>query len=82
MFRTEGILRMMTEMLDAAVAKLSALPPEEQDRIAQWLLQELPDEELWDKRFSESQDALRKLAAETRQVRAAGQATELDPDKL
>jgi hypothetical protein len=62
----------MTEMLDAAVAKLAALPPEEQDRIAQWLLQELPDEELWDKRFSESQDALRKLVDETRQVRAAG----------
>ncbi len=37
----------MTEMLDAAVAKLATLPDQEQDRIAQWLLQELPDEELW-----------------------------------
>jgi len=45
-------------MLDVAVAKLAALPPEEQDRIAQWLLQELPDEEFWDKRSSETQDVL------------------------
>ncbi len=69
-------------MLDVVVAKLAALPPREQDRIAQWLLQELPDEELWDKRFSESQDTLSKLAAETRGERAAGNTTELDPEKL
>ena len=69
-------------MLDAAVAKLAALPPEEQDRITEWLLQELPDEDLWDRRFSETQDALRKLAAETRDVRAAGKATELDAEIL
>jgi hypothetical protein len=72
----------MTEMLDAAVAKLAALPAEEQDRIARWLLQELPDEELWDRRFSETQDALGKLAAEVRTERVAGNATEFDPDQL
>jgi len=72
----------MTEMLDVVVAKLAALPPQEQDRIAQWLLQELPDEELWDKRFSGSQDALAQLAAEARRDRAAGRTSELDPDKL
>ena len=48
-----AILPIVTEMLDVAVAKLAALPAQEQDRIAQWLLQELPDEELWNKRFSE-----------------------------
>jgi hypothetical protein len=72
----------MTELLDVAVAKLAALPPAEQDRIAQWLLQELPDEELWDRRFSETQDALSKLAVETRKERVTGNATELEPDKL
>lgn len=72
----------MTEMLDAAVAKLAALPPEEQNRIAQWLLEELPEDELWTQRFSESQDALRKLAAETREMRAAGHTTELSPETL
>lgn len=72
----------MTEMLDAAVARLATLPPEEQDRIARWLLEELPDEELWDRWFCETQDRLSRLAAETRKERATGNSTELDPDKL
>ena len=69
-------------MLDAAVATLAALPPQEQDRIAKWLMQELPDEQLWGKRFIESQDALSKLATETRNELAAGKIAELQPDKL
>jgi len=72
----------MTEMLDRVVAKLATLPPEEQDRIAQWLLDEMPDEELWDRRLSQSQEALSKLAAETREQRSMGNTTELDPDRL
>lgn len=77
-----NILLSMTELLDVAVAKLAALAPEEQDRIAQWLLRELPDEELWERQFSEIQDALAKLAAETRSDRANGKATELTPAEL
>lgn len=76
------ILHGMTRALDAAIAKLSELPAEEQDRIARWLLDELGDEELWARQFATSQDALSKLAAEARAERAAGRATELDPDKL
>lgn len=72
----------MTEMLDRAVARLASLSAEEQDRIANWLLEEIPDEELWDRRFSETQDALSKLAAETRKQRSAGKTTEITPDKL
>ena len=72
----------MTRAMDAAVAKLASLPADEQDRIAQWLLDELRDEEHWARQFSASQDALNKLAAEARAERAAGRATELDPDKL
>ena len=76
------ILHSMTRALDAAIAKLSELPAEEQDRIARWLLDELGDEEVWARQFAASQDALSKLAAEARADRAAGRATELDPDKL
>jgi hypothetical protein len=72
----------MTQALDAAIAKLAALPPDEQDRVARWLLDELRDEELWDRQFSTSQDALSKLAAEARADRAAGRTTELDVEKL
>lgn len=76
------ILRAMTRALDAAIAKLATLPANEQDRIAQWLLDELRDDEHWARQFAASQDALGKLAAEARAERAAGKATELDPDKL
>ena len=72
----------MTRALDAVVAKLAALPAKEQDRIAQWLLAELRDDEDWARRFANSQDALSKLAAEARADLAAGRATELDPDNL
>lgn len=76
-----SILHRMTRALDAAIAKLSGLPAEEQDRIARWLLDELEDEELWSRQFAASQDALSKLAAEARADRVAGRATE-DPDQL
>ncbi len=33
--------------LDRVIAKLASLPPEEQDRVARWLLDELRDDEQW-----------------------------------
>ena len=72
----------MSRALDAAIARLATLPADEQDRIAQWLLDELRDEEHWERQFSASQEALSKLAAEARAERAVGRATELAPDKL
>jgi hypothetical protein len=72
----------MTRALDAALAKLATLPADEQDRVAQWLLDELRDEEHWARQFAASQEGIGRLAAEARAERAAGRATELDPDKL
>ena len=72
----------MTRTLDPAIAKITALPAEEQDRIARWLLDELRDEEQWMQQFADSQDALGKLADEARADRTAGRATVLDPDTL
>jgi hypothetical protein len=72
----------MTQALDAAIEKLAKLPAEEQDRVARWLLDELKDDAEWSRQFSESQDALGKLAAEARADKAAGRASELDPNKL
>ena len=73
---------MMTRPLEAAIAKLATLSPEEQDRVARWLLDELRDEEQWTRQFTASQDALSKLAAEARADHVAGRTTELDPEKL
>ena len=72
----------MTRALNTAIAKLATLPANEQDRIAEWLLDELRDDERWARQFAASQDALSKLAAEAQAERSAGRATELDPDKL
>ena len=72
----------MTQTLDAAIAQLAKLPPEEQDRIGRWLLDELRDEEHWTRQFAASQDTLAKLAAEARADDAAGRTTDLDPEKL
>lgn len=74
--------RIVSRVLDTAIEKMSALPPEEQDRIARWLLGELQDEERWTQAFSSSQDALSRLANEARTDARAGRATQLDPDKL
>jgi hypothetical protein len=72
----------MTRTLEAVIAKLATLPPDEQDRVAQWLLDELRDEEHWTRQFGASQDALSKLAAEARADHVAGRTTALDADKL
>jgi len=72
----------VTQILDAAIAQLAMLPPDEQDRIARWLLDELRDDEHWNHQFTSSQDALKKLAAEARADHAAGRTTEIDPEKL
>ena len=72
----------MTRALDAVIAKLAILPPEEQDRVACWLRDELRDEEHWPSQFKTSQNALSKLAAEARAERATGRTTTLDPEKL
>jgi len=74
--------RPVTRTLDAAIAKLATLPPEEQDRVARWLLDELRDDEHWTRQFVASQESLKNLAAEARANRVAGRTTELDPEKL
>ena len=72
----------MARTLTAAIAKLEALAPDEQDRVATWLLDELKDEERWAQQFAASQDGLADLAAEAVADHTAGWTTELDPEKL
>ena len=72
----------MTRTLDAAIAKLAALPPDEQDRVDRWLLHELTDDQQWIRKFETSQDLLTKLAAEARADRTGGRVTDIDPDRL
>jgi hypothetical protein len=72
----------MTRTLEVAIARLSSLPAEEQDRVGSWLLEELRDDEHWSRQFATSEDVLTKLASEARADRAAGRTTPLYPEKL
>jgi hypothetical protein len=53
----------MTPTLDAALATLA---PEDQDRIARWLVEEIADEAEWTRQFATSPEALDQLAEEAR----------------
>ncbi|MYB53546.1 MAG: hypothetical protein F4X77_15320 [Acidobacteriia bacterium] len=72
----------MSRAFHTAIEKISALPPEEQDRISRWILGELQDEERWDQAYLNSQDALSSLADEVRTDIGSARATQLAPDKL
>ena len=72
----------MTELLEQAFAQASKLSPQEQDRIADWLLKELASENRWDGAFAGSQDALSKLGSEALAEHRQGDTQALDPDKL
>lgn len=68
----------MTKLMEQVIAKVSALPPEEQEYYATIILDELEDEQKWDEAFAASQDQLAKLADEALQEFEAGKTTPLD----
>jgi hypothetical protein len=72
----------MTRSLTAVIEKLEALAPDEQDRVATWLLNELTDEAKWAQKFAASQDLLADLANEAIADHAEGRTRALDPGKL
>ncbi len=68
----------MTKSLEEAFAKASKLPPEEQDAVAAWLLEELESENRWERLFARSKEVLGKLAAEALAEHRGGETEELD----
>jgi len=54
----------MSALLDKALEKLTALPPDEQDAIASQILASLADEDAWKKSFAEKRDVIRRMARE------------------
>ncbi len=54
----------MTKLLEKAFNEASKLPQEEQDALAERLLDELASEQRWDEAFNDSQDELSRLADE------------------
>lgn len=62
----------MTALLEQALAELHKLPPDQQDAIATLILEELTDEEKWNRAFDQSQDVLTRLADKARREKREG----------
>jgi hypothetical protein len=54
----------MSSLLEKALEKVVALPPDEQDAIASQILASLADEEAWKTRYIEKRDLIRRMARE------------------
>jgi acyl-CoA reductase-like NAD-dependent aldehyde dehydrogenase len=63
----------MSSLLDRALEKVVALPPDEQDAIATQILASLADEEAWKKRFVEKRDVIRRMAQEALEENERGE---------
>ena len=62
----------MTTLLQQAFSQAAKLPPIEQDALATLLLEEMADEQRWEKSFAQSQNVLANLAQEALAEFAAG----------
>ncbi|MGB7762451.1 MAG: hypothetical protein WBL61_21635 [Bryobacteraceae bacterium] len=60
-------------LLDKALEKVVALPPDEQEAIASQILESLADEEAWKKSFAEKRDVIRRMAQEAIEEDARGE---------
>jgi hypothetical protein len=68
----------MSSLLDKALEKVVALPPDEQDAIASQILESLADEEAWKRRFVEKRHILRRMAREAIEEDKKGETLPLD----
>lgn len=72
----------MTQLLRQAFDQVSKLPAGDLDAMAQWLLEELKDEQRWQRAFAGSHDKLSALATEALTEHRNGRTRKLDPAKL
>jgi hypothetical protein len=68
----------MTTVLEAALAEMAKLPPEEQDALATLLMDEIKSEQRWSTSFAASQNLLKSLASDALAEHRAGKAKPLD----
>jgi len=68
----------VSSLLEQAIEKVAALPPDEQDAIASQILASLADEAGWKKRFPEKRETIRRMAREALEEDARGETLPLD----
>lgn len=72
----------MTKLLEKAFSEASRLSEDEQDRLAKQVLAEIESEHKWSELFSDSQDELTRLAAQTLKNHRQGKTKTFDSRKL
>ncbi len=72
----------MTKRLEEAFAEAAKLPEQEQEALAEWVLEELSEEHQWTQTFAGSQNALSQLSDEATSAHRAGKTRPLDPERL
>ena len=68
----------MSSLLEKALERVVALPPDEHDAIAAQILASLADEDAWKKRFVEKRDLIRRMAREAIEKDGRGETLPLD----
>jgi len=71
----------MSTLLEKAIAEISRLPEDQQDRLARWLLSELASEQQWDAMFASSQGRLAELAREALDEDRTGRTEDFEPGR-
>jgi hypothetical protein len=72
----------MTKLLEKALAEIQKLSEQDQDSIAQIILEEIEDERKWDEAFAKSQHKLSKIAEKVRADIKAGKVKKIGIDQL
>lgn len=72
----------MTELLEKAIMELNNLPDDQQNTMAQWILEELQDDKKWDDAFANSLPQLEQLAKKALIDYQEGRTQELNLDEL
>ena len=73
---------MVTKRFEKVIDKVGKLPAEEQDALAEWILEELADEQRWQESFAKSQNKLEKMADKALQEHERGNTSPLDLSEL
>ena len=68
----------MTGLLEQALRRAEALPPEQQDALASQIIETLDDDEAWGRRFRENPSILRSLGLEALEEHRRGETRPLD----
>jgi hypothetical protein len=72
----------MTKALEEAIERLKQMPEDRQDSLAQLLLHEIDEDELWQQSTAKHAGKIQGLVKEILEAERRGECESLDPDNL